>query len=152
MLFLLFLLNWSWIIFLVGYDKLKPFGFPIHGAIDGFSRKVLWLEVCKSNNSPTEPTNLYLDCVEEHGGCPMITRTDYGTENCNIAAIQCYFRSDEEAHKYGTSDKKSKNRKLVVAFPQITRTFLDKLFQRLERWWIDWSGTSDAQGMFMVLF
>ena len=26
-----------------GYDKLKPYGFPIHGAIDGFSRKVLWL-------------------------------------------------------------------------------------------------------------
>ena len=21
-----------------GYDKLKPYGFPIHGAIDGFSR------------------------------------------------------------------------------------------------------------------
>lgn len=24
-----------------GYDKLKPYGFPIHGCIDGFSRKVL---------------------------------------------------------------------------------------------------------------
>ena len=22
-----------------GYDKLKPFGFPIHGAIDGYSRR-----------------------------------------------------------------------------------------------------------------
>ena len=21
-----------------GYDKLKPYGFPIHGAVDGFSR------------------------------------------------------------------------------------------------------------------
>ena len=91
--------------YLPGYDKLKPFSFPIHGAINGFSRKVLWLDVCKSNNSPSEPTNLYLDCVEEQGGCPMITRTDYGTENCNIAAIQSYFRSDEEAHKYGTSTR-----------------------------------------------
>lgn len=27
-----------------GYDKLKPFGFPINGAIDGFSMKVLWLK------------------------------------------------------------------------------------------------------------
>ena len=26
-----------------GYDKLKPYGFPIHGCIDGWSRKVLWL-------------------------------------------------------------------------------------------------------------
>ena len=28
-----------------GFDKLKPYGFPIHGCIDGFSRKLLWLEV-----------------------------------------------------------------------------------------------------------
>ena len=35
-----------------GYDKLKAFGFAIHGAIDGFSRKILWLEVARSNNSP----------------------------------------------------------------------------------------------------
>jgi hypothetical protein len=25
------------------YDKLKPYGFPIHGAIDDFSRKKIWL-------------------------------------------------------------------------------------------------------------
>ena len=28
-----------------GDDKLKPFGLCIHGAIDGFSRRILWLEV-----------------------------------------------------------------------------------------------------------
>ena len=28
-----------------GYDKLKPFGFPIHACIDGWSRKALWLYV-----------------------------------------------------------------------------------------------------------
>ena len=28
-----------------GYDKLKPFGFCTRGAIDGFSHRVLWLEV-----------------------------------------------------------------------------------------------------------
>jgi hypothetical protein len=30
-----------------GYDKLKPYGFPIHGAIDGFSRYLFWLKVRK---------------------------------------------------------------------------------------------------------
>ena len=25
-----------------GYDKLKPYGFPIHGCIDGFSRKMIY--------------------------------------------------------------------------------------------------------------
>ena len=28
-----------------GYDKLKPFGFSIHGCIDGYSRRIMWLEV-----------------------------------------------------------------------------------------------------------
>lgn len=35
-----------------GYNKLKPFGFGIHGAIDGYSRKILWLRVAKRNNDP----------------------------------------------------------------------------------------------------
>ena len=35
--------NWAWHI--DGYDKLKPFGFCIHGAIDGFSRRIMWLDV-----------------------------------------------------------------------------------------------------------
>ena len=34
-----------------GYDKLKPYGLPIHRTVDGFSRKVLWLKVCKPNNN-----------------------------------------------------------------------------------------------------
>jgi hypothetical protein len=33
-----------------GYDKLKPYRFPIHGCIDGFSRRILWFEIVSSNN------------------------------------------------------------------------------------------------------
>ena len=29
-----------------GWDKLKPYGFAVHGAMDGYSRKLLWLKVC----------------------------------------------------------------------------------------------------------
>ena len=46
-----------------GYDKLKPFGFPVHGAVDGFSRKVQWLEVTRSNNAPETVAQFYLDAV-----------------------------------------------------------------------------------------
>ena len=35
-----------------GWDKLKPFGFAVHGSIDRYSRKILLLEVCNSNNDP----------------------------------------------------------------------------------------------------
>ncbi len=35
-----------------GYDKLKPYGFPVHGCIDGFSRRLIWLKVSRTNNDP----------------------------------------------------------------------------------------------------
>lgn len=35
-----------------GYDKMKSFGFPIHAAEDGYSRKVLWVKTEMSNNLP----------------------------------------------------------------------------------------------------
>ena len=86
-----------------GYDKLKPYGFPIHGCIDGWSRRILWLEVCRSNNNPVYPGIYFFECVKECGGCPMKVRTDCGTENGIIAAMQCEFRGNADAHKYGTS-------------------------------------------------
>ena len=48
-----------------GYDKLEPYGFPIHGCIDGFSRKVLWLQVFCSSNDPIIPAHFYLTALEE---------------------------------------------------------------------------------------
>lgn len=81
--------NFCW--HLDGYDKLKPYGFPIHGAIDGYSRKILWLELTRSNNKPEIPARFYLDCVKETQGCLVLVRTDCGTENGILAAIQCFF-------------------------------------------------------------
>ena len=54
-----------------GYDKLKPYGFPVHGCIDGYSRKILWLYVTKSNNFPSNIAAYYLEAVSMYGGCPM---------------------------------------------------------------------------------
>ena len=69
------------------YDKLKPFRFAIHGAIDGYSRNVLWLKVLRSNNSPSVIESIYLDCVKEMEGCPITLITDLGTENVLTAAM-----------------------------------------------------------------
>ena len=60
------------ILFYLGYDKLKPYGFPIHGCICGYSRRIIWLELVKSNNNPKIPARLYLDAVEKVKGCPML--------------------------------------------------------------------------------
>ena len=47
-----------------GYDKLKPYGFPIHGCTDGWSRKIIWLRVARSNNRPEIPGSFYLHSVK----------------------------------------------------------------------------------------
>ena len=93
-----------------GYDKIKPYGFPIHGCIDGWSRKIMWLRVSRTNNNPEVVASFFLESVEEVGGCPVKVRTDCGTENGVMAAMQCEFRQDLSAHKYGTSPA---NRRLV---------------------------------------
>ncbi|XP_020624450.1 uncharacterized protein LOC110061929 [Orbicella faveolata] len=75
-----------------GYDKLKPFGFCIHGAIDGYSRRIMWLEVDHSNNNPCIIAKYFLQTVRYIRGTPRIVRGDCGTENCQVAAIQRFFR------------------------------------------------------------
>ncbi|OXU16663.1 hypothetical protein TSAR_004989, partial [Trichomalopsis sarcophagae] len=54
--------NFLW--HLGGYDKLKPYGFVIHGGIDGFSRKILWLEVASTNNKPEVIAYYYLKTLQ----------------------------------------------------------------------------------------
>ena len=94
-----------------GYDKLKSFGFLIHGAIDGFSRKILWLEVTRSNNSPDNIATYFLSTVKELKGYPRQLITDLGTENGLAASMLSYFHDD--AHHYFSSPRN----------------------QRIEGWW-----------------
>ena len=86
-----------------GYDKLKPYGLRIHGCVDGFSRKVLWLKLSRSNNNPLVPACLFVQKVKELGFCPRFIQTDCGTENGIMADVQCYLMQDENAHRYGSS-------------------------------------------------
>ena len=83
--------NFAWHI--DGHDKLKPFGFSIHGGIDGFSRKLIWLTVSTTNKMPEVIAKNYLDAVIEHGGIPTKVKADNGTEHSIIEPIHLYFRS-----------------------------------------------------------
>lgn len=97
--------NFCW--HLDGYDKLKPYGFSVHGAIDGFSRRIIWLTVQQSNKNPNTVSKYFLEAIKTASGCPTRLYSDMGTENGGIAAMQCYLRSDaddeyagENAHRY----------------------------------------------------
>ena len=93
-----------------GYDKLKPFSFCIHGCVDDFIRRIIWLEGQCSNKNLTVVAKYFLDNIKSARGCPARVYTDPGAENGLVAAMQCYLRgegSDAYAgsltHKYVTS-------------------------------------------------
>ena len=84
-----------------GNDKLKPYGFPIHSCVDGFSRKVLWLKVKRSNSNPVVPASYFLETVSKWNLVPEILRTDCGNDSCLMASIQCKLGNNTNAHRYG---------------------------------------------------
>ena len=75
-----------------GYGKLKPFGFPIHGAIDSFSRKIMLLNLFPSNIV----SYFYVNCISTLKCVPKTIRGDRGSKNVVVARIQQYFRGEHE--------------------------------------------------------
>uniref|UniRef100_A0A7M5WYA2 Integrase core domain-containing protein n=1 Tax=Clytia hemisphaerica TaxID=252671 RepID=A0A7M5WYA2_9CNID len=117
--------NYTW--HLDGYDKIKPFGFPIHACIDGYSRKILWLRVSETNNDPKVTASFYVDCIKETKFVPRLIRTDRGTENVNICGIQRFFRrshndsfAGQRSFQYGTS---TANQRIEAWWSQLKRGF-----------------------------
>lgn len=74
------------------HDKLKRYGFPMYGFIDGFSRKVLSLELARTNNNPLVISNHYLQLVKKLECTPAILRTDKGTEANIMGDLQMALR------------------------------------------------------------
>ncbi|XP_023818414.1 uncharacterized protein LOC105358785 [Oryzias latipes] len=63
--------------------KLIRYGFVIFGAIDGFSRKIMYLGAA-TNNKASTALGFFLRSVEDHG-VPNRVRADQGCENVDIA-------------------------------------------------------------------
>ena len=76
-----------------GHDKLKPYGFSIHGCICAFSRRILWLEVSSSNKLPEVIAEYYLNTVSQLKCIPHKITADDGTEHALIQPMQIYLRS-----------------------------------------------------------
>ena len=112
-----------------GYDKLKPYGFGIHGAIDGFSRKVIWLEVGQTNNNPNVVAEYYLNAVKKFGIVPRIIRCDLGTENSTIKLLQPYFRMECDDEFSGMNSfmagKSTSNQRIEAFWGMLRRQVCD---------------------------
>ena len=103
-----------------GYDKLKLFGFAVHAAIDGFSRKILWIEVGPSNNNPMVVASYYLEAALQVKVVPRTMRCDLGTENAHLSLLQPYFTRNYDG-----------------PFSEISSFMYGKSTanQRIEAWW-----------------
>ena len=93
-----------------GYDKRKPYGFALHGCIDGYSRKIIWLKVLSINSNPKVIADVFVKHISNVMIVRQIIRYDRGSENVVIGALQRYFRrnfedsfSGEKSFRYGTS-------------------------------------------------
>ena len=122
--------NWVWHI--DGYDKLKPYGFSLHGAIDGFSRRIMWLHTLRSNKNPKEVCCLYLNTIRSTG-VPRKVVGDKGNENVNIAASQRFFRRNENDSSAGYNSfrygKSISNQRIEAPWSQLRRSCTN--------WWIN---------------
>ena len=104
-----------------GNYKLKPYGFAIHGCVDGFSRKLLWLEVTRSINNPVVPANYFLGTVSKENLLPVVLSTDCGNENCLMAGIRCKLANNAEGHTYVSSIS---NQRIENFWSHFKRTYL----------------------------
>lgn len=102
-----------------GNDKIKPFGFCISGCMDGFSRKLIWLKVERTNKDPHLICTFFLEAVKHFNLVPRVVRMDRGTENVHIANVQRLLRSEH-------SDSLAPS---AVMFGSSTHN------QRIERFW-----------------
>ena len=60
--------------------------------------------MARSNNKPEIPARFFLEFVKEHSGCPILLRTDCGTENGIMATMQCFVRQDGNDEFAGEKD------------------------------------------------
>ena len=101
-----------------GHDKLKPFGFNIHGCIDGFSRRLIWLEVSTTNKLPEVIAKYYLDAISDLSGIPTKISADDSTKHALIEPMHVYLSSLNRSDVEGSFS--------IITSPQN---------QRIERYW-----------------
>ena len=120
-----------------GNDKLKKWGFAIHGGVDGFSRKILWLTVATTNNEPIAVANLFLNCVRRFLIAPKILRMDNGSENVHCNRLQEFFTGEENRSINAESVRN-----------QRIESFWSRVKRYRTNWWIKLFRTMESEGLY----
>lgn len=63
-----------------GNEKLRPWGFYVHGCVDGYSRLIIYL-ICSFNKRARTVRSIFRSMGIKRYGWPSRARADFGTEN-----------------------------------------------------------------------
>ena len=107
--------------------------------IDGYSRKIIWLRCGSSNHDPAVIAGYFVDAIRLAGGCPQKVRSDCGTENVNVAALQIFLTGRTGTHVYGSSPANQR----IEAWWSFFR-------RNRAQWWIDLFEDLTDAGQFHV--
>ncbi|KAK7690570.1 hypothetical protein QCA50_005668 [Cerrena zonata] len=69
-----------------GNEKLRPWGFYVHGCIDGHSRLIIYL-LCSNNKRARNVRIIFLTIGIRRHGWPSRVRADFGTENNEVEDV-----------------------------------------------------------------
>jgi len=101
------------------HDKWQRYGLRHHIGVEPFTGRILWLIIWWNNSDPKVPARQYFKAIRETGGTkipttgtrlmptffvglPMLTHSDRGTENYNIAYAQTHMRQELDDDLDGT--------------------------------------------------
>lgn len=84
-----------------GNHKLIKYRFVIHGAIDGYSRMVMYL-TCSDNNRASTVLSSFTKAVQENG-LPSYVRSDLGGENVDVWRFMVEQHATQNAVITGSS-------------------------------------------------
>ena len=77
-----------------GHHSLIRWGFVIHGCVDGYSRRIIFLH-CNTNNLSSTVLSLFESAIERDGGLwPSRIRVDYGVENTAVCDAMLAVRGE----------------------------------------------------------
>ncbi|KAI9437089.1 hypothetical protein BJY52DRAFT_1130177, partial [Lactarius psammicola] len=78
------------------HDKFKRYGLFFHVGLDPFPGVIHWCKVWWTVRNPKLIARFYLDTARSIGGIPLITQSDPGTENINVAYAHTALRHQME--------------------------------------------------------
>ena len=92
----------------------------------------MWLKASFSNQRPGLIAGYFVQTAEQFGGYPCRVRTDCGTENVTVAAIQAFVTGSTDTHVYGTSPGNQRIEAWWSFFQRNRSQWWLELFQNLE--------------------